>query len=230
MVSITIVAATRLNKDSFYAQSALGRTLAQTYPNYPIKSKIYFNNARPLPICYNDAISGTADPEEVLVFVHDDVFIVDFFWTDKILTGFQTFDILGLAGNKRRMARQPGWAFIGERDGKFAWDEASNLSGVIGHGSQFPCQLLIYGLLGQQCKLLDGVLLATKKSTLEHNAIRFDERFDFHFYDLDLCRQAEERNVSMGTIPLGVIHQSSGAFGSTSWKKNYEKYLMKWKE
>ena len=229
MVSITVVSATRHDKDDFYRQSALGRSLSQTYQNFPTKPQIYFNNAKPLPVCYNDAIAA-ADPEDILVFVHDDVFIVDFFWIDKLLVGFQIFDILGLAGNKRRVARQPSWAFVGEKDGKFVWDEQANLSGAIGHGTQFPCQLLVYGPLNQACKLLDGVLLATKKSTLVRNDIRFDERFDFHFYDLDFCRQAEKQNVRMGTIPLGVIHQSSGAFASAKWKKNYDKYLMKWQE
>lgn len=227
MLPITVVSATRYDKDDFYRLSALGRSLSQTYQNYPVKSKIYFNNAKSLPVCYNEAITGTVDPEEIMVFLHDDVFIVDFFWIDKLIMGFQRFDILGLAGNKRRVPRQPSWAFT---DVRLVWDHPSNLTGVVGHGQQFPCQLSVYGQPGQQCKLLDGVLLATKKSILEKNAIHFDERFDFHFYDLDLCRQAEERNVRMGTIPLGVIHQSGGAFGSPAWKKNYEKYLIKWKE
>jgi hypothetical protein len=227
MLPITVVSATRYDKGDFYLQSAIGRSLDQTYQHFPVKSKIYYNNVKSLPVCYNDAIASSVDPEEVLVFVHDDVFIVDFFWIDKLIFGFQIFDILGLAGNKRRVPRQPSWAFINE---KLVWDQPSNLSGVVGHGQQFPCQLSVYGQPGQPCMLLDGVLLATKKSTLEKNAIRFDERFDFHFYDLDLCRQAEDKNVRMGTIPLGVIHQSGGAFGSPQWKKNYDKYLIKWKE
>lgn len=227
MLSITVVSATRYDKDDFYRQSALGRSLSQTYQNFPVKRKIYFNNVKPLPICYNDAITSALASEEILVFVHDDVFIIDFFWIDKLMWGFQNFDVLGLAGNKRRVPRQPSWAFI---DDKLAWDQPSNLSGMVGHGQQFPCQLSVYGQTGQPCKLLDGVLLATKKSTLEKNAIRFDERFDFHFYDLDLCRQADERNVRMGTIPISIIHQSGGAFGSPQWKKNYDKYLTKWNE
>jgi Glycosyltransferase like family len=227
MLPITVVSATRYDQRDFYLRSALGRSLSQTYSNFPVKPKFYFSNVKALSVCYNDAIASAVDPEEMLVFIHDDVFIVDFFWVDKLYWGFERFDILGLAGNKRRVPRQPSWAFIDE---KFTWDQPSNLSGMVGHGRQFPCQLSVYGQLGQQCKLLDGVLLATKKSTLEKNDICFDENFDFHFYDLDLCRQAEERNLRMGTIPLGVIHESGGAFGSPQWRKNYDKYLMKWKE
>jgi GT2 family glycosyltransferase len=227
MLPIRVVSATRYNQSDFYSQSALGQSLSQTYANFPIKRKIYFNNSKPLPACYNDAIATAVNPEEILMFIHDDVFIVDYFWIDKLIWGFERFDIVGLAGNKRRVPRQPSWAFIDE---KFSWDQPSNLSGIVGHGRQFPCQVSAYGPVGQPCKLLDGVLLATKKCIIETSKIHFDERFDFHFYDLDLCRQAEEKNLRMGTIPLGVIHQSGGVLGSPQWRKNYEKYLMKWKE
>ena len=125
------------------------------------------------------------------------------------------------------MPRQPSWAFI---DDKLTWDTPEHLSGAVGHGRQFPCQLSIYGQLGKPCNLLDGVLLAVKKATLDASAVRFDERFDFHFYDLDFCRQAETKTLRMGTIPLGIVHQSGGNFGSPQWLAGYEKYLKKWNE
>src|SRR5437899_270372 len=78
----------------------------------------------------------------------------------------------------------------------------------------------------QECRLLDGVLLAVRKSTFDKTGIRFDERFDFHFYDLDFCRQCEAQRIRMGTIPLSIIHASGGSvFGSPSWRENYKKYL-----
>jgi hypothetical protein len=160
-----------------------------------------------------------------LVFVHDDVLIVDFFWLDKLVVGFSKFDILGVAGNKRRSRRQPSWAFI---DDKFTWDDRVNLSGVVGHGKGFPCQLSVYGVYGQECKLLDGVLLATKKGILDRSKVSFDERFDFDFYDLDLCRQAESRRLRLGTVPLGIVHASPGNFGTERWRASYDKYLQKW--
>ena len=77
---------------------------------------------------------------------------------------------------------------------------------------------------------MDGVLLSVKKVTFEKHGIKFDERFDFHFYDLDLCRQAEQHGVRMGTIPFGIIHESEGYLRTPSWKENYQKYLAKWGE
>lgn len=221
-----IASATRYSESDFFSRSALGRSLSQSYPHFPIQTKIHFNNSRSLSHCYNDAIS-TAPDDALLVFVHDDVFLIDFFWLDKIHWGFQHFDILGVAGNKRRVPKQPSWAFI---DDKLTWDHPSNLSGIVGHGNQFPCPVSSYGAPGQMCKLLDGVFLSAKSSTLRKHRVQFDERFDFHFYDLDFCRQAELKNLRIGTIPIGLIHQSGGNFSSNQWKAGYARYLDKWGE
>ena len=227
MLPLTIVSASRYGEKDFFERSALGRSLSQAYSGFPVKSKIYFNNTKPMPTCYNDAISNTANAEEIFVFVHDDVYIVDWFWIDIISSGFKKFDILGIAGNKRRLPMQTSWAFTDE---SWTWDHPSNLSGIVGHGRQFPCELSIFGPPDQECKLLDGVFLATKKATLEKSNMKFDETFDFHFYDLDFCRQAEERKLRMGTIPLSIIHESGGTFGSPEWRVNRDKYINKWKE
>jgi len=227
MLPITIVCASRHGEGEFYSSSALGKSLSQTYSHIPVKKQFYFENTRPLPVCYNSAVSDAINPDEIFVFIHDDVFIIDFFWIEKILWGFQNFDILGVAGNKRRVPKQPSWIFV---DQSFTLDHLSNLTGAVGHGRGFPCQLSPYGPPGQECKLMDGVLLSVRKSTFEKHGMRFDERFDFHFYDLDLCRQAEQHGVRMGTIPLGIIHESGGQFGTPPWKNGYHKYLAKWGE
>ncbi len=227
MLPVTIVSATRFNEQDFREKSALGRSLTQTYAVFNLKRKIFYENSRGLGACYNEAIDTAENEEEILVFVHDDVFLADFFWLDKLVYGFTQFDVLGLAGNKRRVSGQPAWAFI---DDRFTWDDFANLSGVVGHGKGFPCELSIYGPTMQKLKLLDGVLLAVRKKTLTRNDIRFDEQFRFHFYDMDICRQFEAKNVSMGAIPLGVIHASGGAFGGPDWRDGYRTYLEKWRD
>jgi hypothetical protein len=226
MLSITLISATRHNQSGFYEQSALGRSL-RTYAAFGIKSIVFFDNRRGLGECYNEAIAQIEDDDEILVFVHDDVTLADFFWVDKLLLGFSKFEVLGLAGNKRRVARQPAWAFVDE---KFTWDDRTNLSGIVGHGHGFPCELSVYGDVMQPLKLLDGVLLAMKKKTLVVSGVKFDEQFKFHFYDMDICRQFEAKNISMGTVPLGIIHASGGIFGGPEWRAGYETYLEKWQD
>ncbi len=160
MPPITIVSATRHNEKDFLERSALGRSL-RTYAVFGVKARICFENARGLGACYNQAIDQTDDDDEILVFVHDDVTIADFFWIDKLMLGLQRFDVVGLAGNKRRIARQPAWA--GFVDDKLTWDDRANLSGIVGHGDGFPCAIDVFGDVMQPLKLMDGVLLATRK-------------------------------------------------------------------
>ena len=69
---------------------------------------------------------------------------------------------------------------------------------------------------------------AAKRSTLNGRGVRFDPRFTFHFYDMDFCRSARERGLRLGTWPICLTHQSTGAFGSEGWLKGYESYLAKW--
>jgi hypothetical protein len=103
-------------------------------------------------------------------------------------------------------------------------------SGVVGHGDGFPPQnISFFGPSRQEVKLLDGLMLVCNSNTLVSKEIRFDERFDFHFYDLDFCRQAELKNIKMGTWPISVIHESGGDVGSDEWRSAYLKYLSKWK-
>ena len=192
-----------------------------------LEVQLFPENKRGLSSIYNQAIEQFSKEPCLFVFAHDDLHILDFYWASAIANGLEHFGIVGCAGNKRRQALQPSWAF---QNDQFEWDSPDNLSGIVGHGTAFPAiGLSIFGPPFQEVKLLDGLLLAAYSETLIKNNIRFDEQFDFHFYDMDFCRQAEIRGVKMGTIPLSLVHESAGNFGTDSWEQGYQKYLQKWK-
>ena len=153
--------------------------------------------------------------------------ICDFFWAGRILQGLNQFGILGVAGNKRRLPKQSSWA---KTDDIYTWDNFDNLCGIVAHGKGFPPDnLSFYGPSAQEVKSLDGLMLISYSETLHNNSLYFDERFDFHFYDMDFCRQAELKGVKMGTWPISVVHGSEGqAEPDDSWKAGYKRYLDKW--
>jgi hypothetical protein len=220
------VCATRSTVEGFQLDCALGRTLdLYRYPQTEIR--LFPNNTVGLPRLYNMAIQDAARDPAILIFAHDDLFICDFFWPDHIRDGLENFDIVGLAGNRRRVANQPAWPFTDTN----LTNDVGNLSGTVAHGSGFPPENLShYGPVGCECKLLDGVLLAAHSSTLLANNVLFDERFDFHHYDLDFCRQAETQGLKMGTCAVSAIHESLGHYGSDDWLASHEKYSGKWGE
>jgi hypothetical protein len=222
---VKFVVATRVSAAEFYEKTATGRSL-KAY-NFPfLEVRLFPDNRTGLPQLYNSVISQSATDPALLIFAHDDLHIIDFYWIDQLLNALTKFQIVGLAGNKRRVPRQPSWAFIDE---KFTWDAPEHLSGVVGHGPGFPPRSLdVFGAPGQKVKLLDGLLLATHSKTLTESGLAFDARFDFHFYDMDFCRQAEAKNITCGTWPLSVVHESGGGYNSESWRKAYDAYLAKW--
>ena len=217
--------ATRESAEDFWLQTATGKSLT-LYKSPQLEVNLYPENTKGLSEVYNLAIDKFKDESCILVFAHDDLLILDFYWMHSILNGLNYFAIVGVAGNKRRVPKQPSWAFIDE---KFTWDRPDNLSGIIGHGKTFPpADLSIFGPPFQEVKLLDGVIMSAFSDTLKKNHMLFDEKFKFHFYDMDFCRQAEIRGLTMGTIPLSLIHESGGNFGSDTWQESYKDYIHKW--
>lgn len=224
-IKFKFVIATRKSQKNFWEDAATGRFL-QLYRLPFVEVILFPENSEGLSKIYNKVIEQSKDDPAVLIFAHDDLHILDFHWMNAIFNGLNQFGIIGVAGNKRRVPFQPSWAFI---DNNFTWDDSANLSGVVGHGNSFPpSNISNFGPPFQEVKLLDGLILAAFSETLLKNHMRFDERFKFHFYDLDFCRQAEIRGITMGTIPLSLIHESGGNFGSDSWKQAYQQYLEKW--
>ena len=221
---IEIVTATRMGEQEFRDHSALGLSLRRMAFDQRIVTHVSFANRRGLPEIYNQRIDA-ADGADVLVFLHDDVWLDDYFFADRVLDGLRQFDVIGVAGNRRRSPRQPAWPFADER---FTWDERSNLSGAVGHGQEPFGAVSFFGPVPAECELVDGLFIAARKEALRAKQVRFDPRFDFHFYDLDFCRTVRAQGLRLGTWPIALTHQSTGALGSEPWRAKYEEYLDKW--
>ncbi len=224
-LTIQIVSATKLSEEDFWARSALGISLKRlTHQGTVMAVNVAFENSTGLPIVFNRAIES-ASADAVMVFIHDDVWIDEFDFANAVQDALEHFDVIGVAGNRRRLPNQPAWPFV---DLQFSWDQKSNLSGVVAHGEGPFGEPSVFGPAPAECELLDGVFLAVRKSQLETMHVRFDDKFDFHFYDMDFCRSARQAGLRLGTWPLSLTHQSGGAFGSPRWQENYHRYLMKW--
>lgn len=229
---IRIVCATRESREQFVLDTELGQSLAHLLPSN-VELRLFPGNARGLPAIYNIAIDESRDDPAILLFVHDDVYLNDTFWAERLREAVNRFQVAGVAGNRRRIARQPSWHFsaVDPADDTLIRDKHENLSGAVTHGSGArPRRVDAFGPAGQSVKLLDGLFLAARSATLWEKSLRFDDRFDFHFYDLDFCRQAERAGLAMGTWPIAVTHASLGRFGGDAWRSAYERYLDKWSD
>lgn len=223
-----VVSATRRGKDAFWNEGALGLSLRRFAADKRIVPWIAYENTRGLPEVYNELIER-AGPDGLLLFVHDDVWLDDLFFVERLVEACARFDVVGVAGNRRRLPGQPGWAFVqAEGDPGLRWDAREHLSGMVGHGQQPFGTVSRYGDTPAACELLDGVLLAARARVLHDSGCRFDPRFRFHFYDLDFCRTARAAGLTLGTWPIGLTHQSGGAFGTDAWNAGLRDYRAKW--
>ena len=227
---IRIVCATRKTREQFVTDTELGHSLVHLLPPN-VELRLFPSNARGLPAIYNAAIDESRDDPAILLFIHDDVYLNDAFWADRLRDAVNHFQVVGVAGNRRRVARQPSWCYraVSTADDTLIPDDPGNLSGTVAHGSEVLAKRVdAFGPSRQSVKLLDGLFLAARSATLREKMVRFDERFDFHFYDLDFCREAERAGLDMGTWPISVMHGSLGNFRGTAWRRGYECYLDKW--
>ncbi|WP_132963243.1 hypothetical protein [Tepidimonas ignava] len=65
---------------------------------------------------------------DIMIFIHDDAWIDGHFIVDRASAGLETFDIVGVAGNRRRTPFQPSRAFIFDAAiNSLRWDEQQHL-------------------------------------------------------------------------------------------------------
>jgi hypothetical protein len=227
---IEIISATRLSEREFMERSPLGLSLQRLLPHTAghasriasadrMAAYIAFTNNKPLAECYNPRILAPGEPDDILVFIHDDVWIEDFFLHKRVRDGVAQFEVLGVAGGCTRVPGQVAWKIDG-----------APLSGSIGQGAMPFTSIHHHGPCPLECELLDGVFLAAKRAVLQQAGVLFDPALEFHFYDLDFCRRARECGLRLGTWPIALTHTSLGNYGSDSWRAKRDLYLRKWGE
>lgn len=187
-----IVSASRASAEAFPSGTPLGRSLAGT-PHTTYGQRIALGNGAPLALAYNAAIAE-ADPETILAFCHDDVWLGDGDLRHGLSAALRQFDLVGVAGNRRLAAGMMAWWL---QPGCARRDEAS-LVGVVDHGSPEQWDRSRYGPSPSAAALLDGVFLAARAGVLQRHTLGFDPQFPFHFYDLDFCRSALAAGLRLG--------------------------------
>lgn len=229
---ITIVSATKLPENQFWRRSFLGRSLRRMPKSTKLSLDIYYGNqgdmAKGLSEVYNIAINK-AGINDILIFIHDDVYLHDWFLPQRVIEGLRVFSIVGLAGAVNPDLSQPAWmlAFDGQLN-PIKVQKDVFFSGSVNHCDYGYPSPDFYGISPQKCRLLDGLFLAVTAKTLQQHNLCFDEKFKFHLYDLDFCRNADARGLTLGTWPIAVTHESGGDYNAPEFKLAASQYLKKW--
>lgn len=231
---LRVVCATRESQERFLTHTLTGQSLNRMkHAGIDIRTTVICANQSGLPSIYNKVIHQD-NSGAILLFVHDDVWINDLWLAQRLHEGLLRYDVLGVAGSRQRVPNQPGWPFP-QRSG--TWDIPDNLLGQVAHCADEKyldhanAKVSRYGNSRRgPARLMDGVLLAARCDVLLKTGVRFDERFQFHFYDMDFCRTAEQRGLRMGVWPMAITHGSAGRFGGQEWLASYGTYIGKWQD
>ena len=219
---LLLVAATRLEPKAFWQDSLLGRSLALP-AHAGLEHCLSFANQEPLAHTYNRGLEQ-APEEAIVVFCHDDLWLGDQPLGPPLAEALERFDLVGVAGNSRRLPGQQAWWLQADGSG---WDHP-HLVGRLQHGTPEAAAPQVYGPSPAPAALLDGVVLAGRAAVLRRAGLAFDPTFPFHFYDLDLCRSAEQAGLRLGVWPLPLIHASGGNAFTPAWKAALLLYRRKW--
>jgi len=157
---------------------------------------------------------------QTLIFCHDDVEVISDGFAGKVLSHLEQFDLIGVAGTTRLcgdvwLASLPPHVF-----GQVATDDAAGVLWVNIFGVPRRTTGHIQGL--------DGMFLATRRSTFEK--VRFDPvTFDgFHCYDLDFSFAAFNAGLRCGVVnDINLLHSHVSIYDEV-WAKYNQRFAQKW--
>lgn len=130
-VLIRFIVATRHDETAFFARSLLVRSLEGMQPCVSFQVEPTFRSSAGMAAVYNPAIES-AEVGDLLVFVHDDAYVDDWFLGQRLVEGLAVFDVIGVAGALSRRPGQTAWWGL-ERDGRMVVTERLTQSGAIKH-------------------------------------------------------------------------------------------------
>jgi len=130
-MQIRFIVATRHDEATFFQQSLLVRSLESLQPSFAFSLEPVFRSSEGMAAVYNPAIER-AGPQDLLVFVHDDVFVEDWCLDARLQEGLGAFDVIGVAGARARQPGQMAW-WGTEVGGRIVASAAVAQSGSIKH-------------------------------------------------------------------------------------------------
>ncbi|MFW6243201.1 MAG: glycosyltransferase [bacterium] len=178
-------------------------------------------NKYSLSYIYNDAIKNYNSPNNIFVFIHNDISFDTDKWGMLLLTKFNNskFDIIGLAGTD-----------YFDKSGKW-WNNKRSLYGIVNHDNGFKKWETRFsnpfrGL--KECVVIDGVFIALDADEL---GSCFNENYGkFHFYDISMCLEAYLNGFNIGvTTDIRITHKSIGVTNK-EWDENRLKLIDEYKE
>lgn len=180
--------------------------------NFPV---VYItDNKEGLSVIYNRILKSREwSDDDRIILMHDDIWIHDSNWIEKLDDAHKDYDVVGLAGSGGNISKTDiaMWNLVGSR-----------LSGTVTHTDGEKYWTNIYGPNGMTCKFIDGLFMSINPNKLITNNVYFDEEFTFHHYDFTFCVACHKAGLLVGTpkCPIFVVHEGLGELNGDFHESN----------
>jgi GT2 family glycosyltransferase len=189
----------------------------------------FYENKEGLSAINNQVIKAALNNRskvQYFIFIHDDVEIRDFNILETLENSFKQFDVIGLAGTTKISFKSPMIAW--HASPKECW------RGGVAHPQQYKDKTVTYfnsyGIYDAQVLTIDGLFIAVKKEVFEAG-VRFNESFNFDFYDMSFCLNAREKGFKVGVAPIFCLHHSHGAgIYDITYTEAQKKFIEEYKD
>ena len=193
----------------------------------PIKPFPIWNNTKGLPEVYNEFLDSHSE-FDCVVFIHDDLTIRDTTITEQLENAKKEgCDIVGVAGAIGFSYGNPEvptgwWSTPYEKRGCMIHPSAPSME-IPSPSMEIPT---VYGPAPSNALVIDGCFIVLMNRGLD---LRFDNRFKFHGYDVDLCLQAYAKGMRTRVLPILCKHESPGlGFRSPDFMEAQKMLIAKW--
>ncbi len=230
MNRLLIASATRENLEDFCRNTELGLSLQALKGRHGIVPGIAVRNRQGLSALFNYRIEAAED-SDILLFVHDDVYLEDFYILERLQEALEQFDLVGVAGNALPEDDHVNWLHMrspGEKSLRKA--DLGNLTGGLATIAPTGRVITLYGPTPKDSILLDSCFLAVRAKTLKERKLCFDTQFEFEFYGEDFCRTCHAAGLRIGTWPISITHASARIMGGPEWETGLTLYRWKWSD
>lgn len=187
-------------------------------------NKFYIKGTRSIFSKYSLALKYVIKHgSDIVVFMHDDVTILDPLFEKKLKLVFNKFPSVAIAG-------VIGTKVLTDAGGWWICNRPAETFGHIMQGHPDGSEHHMIDSIGF-CKdmiSIDGCLFAVRAELLLSGTLKFDHRYDgYHFYDADMCVQAKALGYDVAVADILIKHESEGELDKT-WFSNRETFINKW--
>jgi hypothetical protein len=206
-----MIAIASCTQQADYKQTLLYKSLAklERLNNLVLLDKVYFftQNKLGLSQAYNQFIKDNPNCD-IIIFIHDDVWIDDAGFLAKLEEAHKTYDIVGIAGGLNPIIKAPAlWHIM---CGGFG---SPNLRGFAGHyiSPNDPRMMVTnFGPTPDRVVIIDGVLMSVNIKKAKSVGWKFNENYMYHHYDMSSCIDANRLKLKVGVTPILLYHMSPG--------------------